>query len=176
MVNYRRSQTPGGTFFFTVNLRDRSANHLITHIHQLRNCIRSVKQQRPFEIIALVVLPDHLHAVFRLPKNDHDFPGRWKLIKSRFSRALIKEGVVLKKNEKGEINLWQRRYWEHQIRNEADLQTHVDYIHFNPVKHGYVERATDWPHSSFHRFVRLGMLDKHWGCPRTGTAGGGFGE
>ena len=176
MVNYRRSQTPGGTFFFTVNLRDRSANHLITHIHQLRNCIRSVKQQRPFEIIALVVLPDHLHAVFRLPKNDHDFPGRWKLIKSRFSRALIKEGVVLKKSEKGEINLWQRRYWEHQIRNEADLQTHVDYIHFNPVKPGHVERANDWPHSSFHRFVRLGILDQHWGCPGTGTAGGGFGE
>ena len=176
MVNYRRSQTPGGTFFFTVNLRDRSANHLITHIHQLRNCIRSVKQQRPFEIIALVVLPDHLHAVFRLPKNDHDFPVHRNLIKSRFSRALIKEGVVLKKSEKGEINLWQRRYWEHQIRNEADLQTDVDYIHFNPVKPGHVERANDWPHSSFHRFVRLGILDQHWGCPGTGTAGGGFGE
>ena len=176
MVNYRRRQTPGGTFFFTVNLRDRSANHLITHIHHLRDCIRKVKQQRPFEIIAFVVLPDHLHAVLRLPKNDHDFPGRWKSIKSRFSRALIKEGVVLKKSKKGGVNLWQRRYWEHQIRNEADLQTHVDYIHFNPVKHGYVERAIDWPHSSFHRFFRLGMLDQHWGCPRTGTAGGGFGE
>ncbi len=106
MVNYRRRQTPGGTFFFTVNLRDRSANHLITHIHHLQDCIRKVKQQRPLEIIAFVVLPDHLYAVFRLPKNDHDFPGRWKLIKSRFSRALIKEGVVLKKSEKGEINLW----------------------------------------------------------------------
>ena len=176
MVNYRPSQTPGGTFFFTVKLRDRSASHLITHIHHLRNCIREVKQQRPFDIIALVVLPDHLHAVFRLPKNDHDFPVHRNLIKSRFSRALIKEGVALKKNGKGEINLWQRRYWKHQIRNEADLQTQVDYIHFNPVKHGYVERATDWPHSSFHRFVRLGMLDQHWGCPRTGTAGGGFGE
>ena len=106
MVNYRRSQTPRGTFFLSVKLRDRSANHLITHIHHLRDCIRKVKQQRPFEITALVVLPDHLHAVFRLPKNDHDFPVHRNLIKSRFSRALIKEGVVLKKSEKGEINLW----------------------------------------------------------------------
>ncbi|CAG0911432.1 unnamed protein product, partial [Cyprideis torosa] len=88
----------------------------------------------------MVVLPDHLHIIIRLPEGDNDFPGRWKAIKSDFSRALMRSGVELKKNTKGEIDLWQRRYWEHQIRDERDLQTHVDYIHYNPVKHGYANK------------------------------------
>ena len=102
-----------------------------------------------------------MHAIFRLPESDNDYPGRWRSIKIRFTRALIKQGVALKKNKKGEVNLWQRRYWEHQIRNDMDLQNHVDYIHFNLVKHGYVERAGDWPYSSLNRLEQLEPLDQY---------------
>jgi len=176
MVQYRRSQTTGGTFFFTVNLRDRSSGYLVTHVDCLRESVRVAKQQFPFEIVAFVVLPEHLHAIFRLPENDNDYPARWRAIKSHFSRALIRDGVGLKKNLRGEINLWQRRYWEHQIRDDADLQAHVDYIHFNPVKHGYVDRVSDWPYSSFHRYVQSGILENAWGDSVLDGEGGRFGE
>ncbi len=112
----------------------------------------------------------------KLPDNDANFPARWKAIKSSFSRALMKEGVGLSKNKKGEINLWQRRYWEHQIRDEMDLQAHVDYIHFNPVKHGYVQHVLDWPYSSFHRYVQSGLLNEEWGYEIGGDEDVGYGE
>ncbi len=112
----------------------------------------------------------------KLPDNDANFPARWKAIKSSFSRALMKEGVDLSKNKKGEINLWQRRYWEHQIRDEMDLQAHVDYIHFNPVKHGYVQHVLNWPYSSFHRYVQSGLLNEEWGYEVGGDVGVGYGE
>ncbi len=163
MVQYRRSQTPGGTYFFTVNLRDRISGQLVTHVDHLRQAFNDVCQQCPFEIIAAVVLPDHLHMIMKLPVDDNDYPGRWRAIKSRFTRALVKDGVDMIRNSKGEYNLWQRRYWEHQIRDEIDLQRHIDYIHFNPVKHGYVKRVVDWPYSSFHRYVKSGVLDENWG-------------
>jgi len=114
-------------------------------------------------IDAIVVLPDHLHAVWTLPPNDADFPGRWKAIKRHFTHALLTHGVSLARNAKGEYSLWQRRYWEHTIRDETDLQRHVDYIHYNPVKHDVVARASAWPFSSFHRYVRLGWLSADWG-------------
>ena len=162
MVQYRRSRTSGGTYFFTVNLRDRSSSHLVTHINHLRDAFHDTQQQQPFKIMATVVLPEHLHMVMRLPPNDCDYPKRWQAIKSRFTRMLVKNGVNIIKNNRGEYNLWQRRYWEHEIRNDCDLQRHVDYIHFNPVKHGHVERVIDWPHSSFHRYVRMGILKENW--------------
>ena len=176
MVNYRRAQTPGGTYFFTVTLQDRRANHLVTYITHLHNAIRQVQRQKPFDIIAAVFLPEHLHMIARLPENDSDYPGRWRAIKSLFTRALVKEGVGITQNHRGEYNLWQRRYWEHQIRDENDLRRHVDYIHYNPVKHGYVKRVADWPHSTFHRFVRLSSLAPDWGGNVEQWEGGRFGE
>ena len=163
MVQYRRNWVPGGCYFFTVSLRNRQSTMLVDHVDALRAAFRHVRHQRPFVIDAMVVLPDHLHAIWTLPPNDADFAGRWQAIKSRFSRTLVKGGVTMTRNAKGEYDLWQRRYWEHTIRDEVDLTRHVDYIHFNPVKHGYVASATEWPFSSFHRYVKAGVLTADWG-------------
>jgi len=130
MVNYRRSQIPGGSYFFTVNLHDRRARHLVTHISHLRKVFHSVRKARPFDIIAIAVMPDRLHAILTLPEGDKDYPGRWRAIKSHFSRSLVKAGVDLSKNNKGEYKLCQRRFWEHLIRDEDDMRHHVDYIHY----------------------------------------------
>lgn len=174
-MRYRRAQAPGGTFFFTVALADRNSDLLVSHIDALRTATGNVRARHPFEIVAMVVLPDHIHAVWQLPESDGDYAKRWSLIKAGFSRALPKQEPInpsrLSKRERG---IWQRRYWEHQIRDERDLQTHVDYIHHNPVKHGYVSKAVDWPHSSLHRYIRLGWLTADWGIGH--EPGEGFGE
>jgi len=151
MVGYRRTRVPGGTWFFTLALQDRNSQLLITHIDSLRAAHRVVLNTRPFTIRAIVVLPDHLHTIWTLPPKDSDFPGRWKAIKSAFTRAVKAHGVPLTANPKNEHALWQRRYWEHLLVDETDYARHVDYIHANPVKHGYVEDMADWPWSSFHR-------------------------
>ncbi len=177
MVNYRRSRIQGGTYFFTVNLCDRSSNHLVTHISHLRQAFRTVQKQRPFEIVASVILPEHLHIIMTLPDEDCDYPERWKAIKSQFTRALVQDNIVgLTKNKKGEYNLWQRRYWEHQIRDEVDLQHHVDYIHYNPVKHGYVRQVIKWPYSSFHCYVKSGLVESNWGGDDRMNGVSGYGE
>ena len=163
-MRYRRSLIEGGTFFFTVNLADRRRDLLVRHIDDLRAVTRSVQQRHPFNIVATVVLPDHLHAIWTLPVGDADYPLRWALIKSAFSRALPKtEAIHPGRVQKRERGIWQRRYWEHQIRDDADLQRHVDYIHNNPVKHGHAQCATDWPYSSIHRFMREGLVKSGWG-------------
>jgi putative transposase len=174
MVRYRRLRTAGGSYFFTVALRNRRADTLVTHIQELRHAIEQTRALRPFDIDAMVVLPDHLHAVWTLPQTDSDYSGRWRSIKSGFVRALRADGMTLVANAKGEHSVWQRRFWEHQIRDEEDMQRHVDYVHINPVKHGLVQRAVDWPWSSFHRFVRDGLLAADWACAPDGI--GGFGE
>ncbi|AYC34512.1 transposase [Pseudomonas cavernae] len=162
-MRYRRAFVPGGTFFFTVNLADRSQTLLTDHIDALRASIRHVRSLHPFGIPAMVVLPDHLHALWQLPENDCDYPLRWSLIKAGFSRAIgHSETVTLSRRLKRERGIWQRRYWEHQIRDEQDLARHIDYIHGNPLKHGYVSRAVDWPYSSIHRYVREGMVTPDW--------------
>ncbi len=162
-MRYRRSVSAGGTWFFTVNLADRREDYLTRHIDVLRQAVRQTRSRHPFEIIAMVVLPDHLHAIWTLPPGDADYPLRWALIKSAFSRSLPKtESIRDSRLAKRERGIWQRRYWEHQIRDEADLQAHVDYLHFNPVKHGYVQHVADWPFSSFHRYVRQGLLPADW--------------
>jgi len=162
---YARAFAPGGTFFFTVNLADRFATLLTEHIDELRTSVRRVRDMHPFHIDAMVVLPEHLHAIWTLPVGDTDYPTRWALIKAGFSRRLAKvERISASRSQKGERGIWQRRYWEHQIRNEDDYARHVDYIHYNPVKHGYVSAPRDWPHSSFHRFVRDGILPVDWGA------------
>jgi putative transposase len=164
MTNYRRSVVPGGTFFFTVNLADRRRAALTDRIDLLRAAFRHTHQRHPFMIDAVVVLPDHLHTIWTLPEGDGDFPTRWRQSKSAFSRRLaMDERLTRSRLEKGERGIWQRRYWEHAIRDEDDLNRHLDYIHFNPAKHGYVNRACDWPHSSFPLMVRRGFYPEDWG-------------
>jgi len=120
--------------------------------------MKTVKDAHPFAILAMVVLPDHLHAIWRLPPDDVDYPLRWSLIKAGFSRRLAKvEHICASRQTKRERGIWQRRYWEHQIRDEIDFARHVDYIHFNPVKHGCVTRSVDWPHSTLHGYIERGM-------------------
>ena len=152
MTNYRRSNIAGASYFFTVNLADRSKTLLTEHIALLRSAFEYTRDRHPFIVDAIVVLPEHMHAVLTLPEGDSDFALRWRLIKTVFSRGL----------PHGERGIWQRRYWEHLIRDEADFSRHVDYIHINPVKHGLVARVAEWPHSSFHRFVQEGILPKDW--------------
>lgn len=174
MVNYRRIWMPGGTFFFTLALRDRSADTLVRHIDDLRQAFGEVKSKRPWDTDAMVVLPDHLHALWTLPEGDCDYPGRWRSIKSAFVRRLRRAGVAVRINARGEADVWQPRFWEHSIRNEDDYARHVDYIHLNPVKHGHVSRAVDWRFSSIHRYVRQGILPPDWAAEPGGEAG--FGE
>lgn len=162
MVNYRRAAMPGGTFFFTVALHDRRADTLVRHVDDLRQAFQAVHSVRPWHTDAIVVLPDHLHALWTLPEGDADYSGRWRAIKSVFVRRLRKTGVAVETNARGEASIWQRRFWEHAIRDEDDFARHVDYIHINPVKHGYVARTADWRHSSFHRYVRQGLLPPDW--------------
>ena len=162
MVQYRRNYVPGGTFFFTVALRDRRATTLVNNIGALRAAMRRTLRQRPFVIDAMVVLPDHIHSVWTLPSGDADYAGRWRLLKSCFGQSLARAGVGFSRNARGEYELWQRRYWEHTIRDPADLARHMDYIHYNPVKHGWEGRTGDWPYSSFHRYLRGGLYPPEW--------------
>jgi putative transposase len=175
-MQYRRTFIDGGTYFFTVNLLERNKSLLIDHIDLLKQSIQAVKSRHPFIIDAMVVLPDHLHAIWPLPINDHNYPTRWRLIKSTFSRGITKtERINQSRFYKNERGIWQRRYWEHLIRDELDYQRHVDYIHYNPVKHGYVDNPTDWPHSSIHKFIRDGIIDENWAVDITGIQSS-FGE
>jgi REP-associated tyrosine transposase len=164
MSRYRRARIEGGVFFFTVTLADRSSDLLVRHVELLRKVYASVQERYPFETIAICVLPDHLHAVWSLPEGDANFPLRWSLVKAGFSRNLAgdprRSGSKIAKRDKG---IWQRRYWEHAIRDDVDLARHVDYVHFNPVKHRYTSKVCDWPHSSFGRYVARGLLPRDWG-------------
>jgi putative transposase len=164
MTGYRRNFVPGGSFFFTANLAERRLSLLTDHVEILRAAFRETQRRHPFTIDAVVVLPDHLHAVWTLPEGDADFATRWRLIKSAFSRAVVRgERISASRAAKGERGIWQRRYWEHTIRDEDDFVRHVDYVHINPVKHGLVPRVHDWAWSSFHRHVRLGYYPLDWG-------------
>ena len=142
---------PGGTSFFTVTLANRSSSLLTDHVDLLGQTMRDVRARHPFETIAIVVLPDHVHAIWRLPEGDAAYSMRWRLIKAHFTRKLGAAGVCMPKRAKGERRLWARRFWEHTIRDASDMQHHVDCMHFNPVKHGWVEQAIDWPYSSLRR-------------------------
>ncbi len=164
MTNYRRNLARGGTYFFTLNLEDRRLSLLTDHIEQLRHTFTYTRSRHPFAIDAIVVLPEHLHAIWTLPDDDGDYATRWRLIKSTFSRALpTGEAVSRSRSDRGERGIWQRRYWEHTVRDEEDFARHVDYVHYNPVKHGHVTQVKDWPHSSFHRMVRQGGYPEDWG-------------
>ena len=163
MTNYRRSNIAGASYFFTVNIADRSSRLLTEHIALLRSAFEYTQSRHPFMIDAIVVLPDHLHAIWTLPAGDSDFALRWRLIKTVFSRSLQRgEHRSTSRKDKGERGIWQRRYWEHLIRNEEDFARHADYIHINPVKHGCAKQVAEWPHSSFHRYARAGILPMDW--------------
>lgn len=164
MPSYRRAYHPGGTYFFTVNLLERSGNDLLTrHIDLLRDAVRAVHRKHPFIIHGWVVLPDHLHCVIQLPDDDADFSLRWRLIKQRFSRSLpLKERRSAVRIRRGERGIWQRRFWEHLIRDESDYSAHMDYVHINPLKHGLVTSVADRPYSTFHWLVDSGVYPRDW--------------
>src|ERR1700728_2195277 len=149
MVRYRRNFLDGGTFFLTATLADRNSSVLVDRIAALRSAIMQTRRRLPFGIEAIIVLPDHLHVIMTLPEGDANFSSRLSLIKRRFTTTVLKTGTPINRRPNGEIALWQRRFWEHTIRDEKDFERHIDYIHFNPVKHGLVSRVCDWPFSSF---------------------------
>lgn len=152
-MEYRRARVEGGCYFFTVALADRRSDLLVTQIDLLRQAIKTTKAARPFTINAMVVLPDHIHALWTLPEGDCDYSTRWMLIKRYFSMALPKiEDIKMARLRKRERGIWQRRFWEHLIRDEKDYLHHIEYIHQNPVKHGYVNDAKQWPYSSVYKF------------------------
>jgi putative transposase len=169
MTNWRRAQVPGGTYFFTLVTAER-APILITPLGRslLREVTIACRQRWPFDIEAVVLLPDHLHALWRLPAGDSEYSKRWGWLKKEFTKRWLSGGgseqlVSASRQQNRRHGVWQRRFWEHVIRDEVDLVRHLDYIHYNPVKHGLVERVADWPWSSFHRFVRQGVYPLDWG-------------
>ena len=172
MVLYRRDTTPGATWFFTLALANRNSDVLTARVDLLRASFAHVMRLHPWRIEAIVILPEHLHALCTLPPGDADFAVRWRLIKSGFSRALpLTEVLTRSREHKAERGIWQRRYWEHRIRDDADFARHFDYIHHNPRKHGYVSRVIDWPWSSFHRYVAAGLLPADWAGDDADIAG-----
>jgi putative transposase len=177
MSNYRRARVPGATYFFTVNLRDRRSNLLVREIDLLRATVRATRARHPFHIDAWVVLPEHMHCIWTLPAGDRDFALRWKIIKAAFSRRLPGHGTPnAAQAARGERGIWQRRYWEHLIRDDLDYQRHLDYLHHNPVKHGHAARVADWPWSSFHRAVREGLYPPDWAGDDRGGEPKAWGE
>ncbi|MDN5864349.1 MAG: transposase [Gammaproteobacteria bacterium] len=159
MSDYRRALQPGGVFFFTVvTYQRRSYFASDTAVNHLREAFRKVRAARPFVVDAMVVLPDHLHCIWRLPQGDGDYSSRWREIKKTVSRR-----IAPRSDERRERRVWQRRFWEHVIRDDENWRRHVGYIHYNPVKHGYAARPADWPWSSFSRFVARGWHETSWG-------------
>ena len=170
MSDYRRWRVAGGTYFFTLVTEGRVP--ILTNaesIGRLRSALRSVRQRRPFEVLAAVILPDHLHFLWRLPDGDDRFSTRLKLFKERFTRRHLFSGgfeaeVTQSKLKRGERGVWQRRFWEHLCRDDDEIKRYLDYIHWNPVKHSYVPSPKDWKYSSFRRWVRLGEYGLDWGA------------
>lgn len=169
MSDYRRWYVPGGTYFFTVVVQNRRPLFATTDVRALLgNAIRSICDESPFQTIAMVLLPDHLHAIWQLPPGDDAYSSRWQRINSRFTTDLRCSGysmpiVSQTRRERGEHGIWQRRFWEHVVRDEAELEAYFDYIHWNPVKHGYVKHPADWEPTTFHRHVDSGHYPREWG-------------
>lgn len=168
MPEYRRANIKGGTYFFTVNTYRRQPVLTDEDVRDaLREGIDKARELMPFQILAWVLLPDHLHCIWTLPEGDADFAKRWGMIKRHVSqrcgeRLNREEWLSESRRKRNETSLWQRRYWEHQIRDEADFARHVDYIHWNPLKHGLVEKVAEWPYSTFHQHVARGVYSQNW--------------
>ncbi len=167
MSDYRRAYCEGGTYFFTVVTYRRQPIFLDEEaIGLLKQCLKMVMALHPFTIDAIVILPEQLHCIWTLPDGDFDFSTRWKKIKAGFTRDYSPSPVSRlsqSMREKGEKGIWQRRFWEHMIRDQEDFNRHCDYIHYNPVKHGLVRSVAEWKHSSFGKFVRDGVYPPDWG-------------
>lgn len=177
MPNYRRSFIPGGTYFFTVVTHHRRP--ILTRDNArdiLHEAWLNVQNRLPFTMEAVCLLPDHIHTIWTLPPHDEDYSMRWREIKRLFTLRYLElrergETRNNSRERRGEAAIWQRRFWEHTIRDEEDLNKHLDYIHYNPVKHGLVNQVQDWPWSSFHRYVEMGWYESQWGTaePKTET-------
>ncbi|WP_448204486.1 REP-associated tyrosine transposase [Azospirillum sp. sgz302134] len=165
-MRYRRDRTPGGTYFFTVVTQDRRPLFADPQfVDLLRGAFRAVRARHPFTIDAIVVLPDHLHTIWTLPEGDAGYDVRWNQLKGWLSKRCpesICDSTLSNRRARREKSIWQRRYWEHRIRDEQDLAAHMHYIHWNPVKHGLVASASEWPYSSFHACVRRGLYSPEW--------------
>jgi putative transposase len=157
MPRYRRWFVPGGTYFFTANLARRDSSLLVDEIAMLRAAYADAAERQPFETIAICVLPNHMHCIWTLPEGDTDFPGRWRRIKTGFSRRLPRDADLVPGRRAGERGIWQRRFWEHVITDADDLAAHIEYVHANPVKHRLVADIDDWPFSSWHRWRRANL-------------------
>ena len=180
-MRYRRSKREGGTFFFTVVTFNRTRFLTIrSNVDLLRASFKHVIESHPFTIEAFVLLPDHLHCIWTLPKGDSDYSSRWRLIKTRFSRncEIIEQfPECTSRRHKKEKTIWQRRFWEHQIRNQTDFEKHLEYIHYNPVHHNYVKTPIQWPYSSLHKYVRNGKISAEWAAgPDKDTEMRSYGE
>lgn len=173
MSRYIRPRIQGASVFFTVALAERGSDLLLREVGRLREAVVATTAERPFGSDAWVVMPDHLHCVWTLPDGDAEYAVRWGAIKARFSQGLPAGRTRASHELRREKGIWQRRYWEHHIRDAADYVAHVRYCWINPVKHGFVERPTDWPYSSIHRDIRLGRVEPEWSCE---VPVGDFGE
>ncbi len=159
MVKYRRNYIAGGTYFFTVTLKNRNSNLLVKHIHEIKQAMQEVKASMPYKTLAAVILPDHLHTIWQLPDGDNNYSSRWRRIKSLFTQYLnfIYQAKTPSYNSR---SFWQSRFWEHTIKNEDELINHINYIHYNSVKHGLTDKPYNWPHSSFKYYVMQGTFSK----------------
>ncbi len=167
-MQYRRAKIAGATYFFTVVTHERRPIFQNAGTVSLfQNGLMRIQERHPFQIDAFVIRPDHMHTVWSLPEGDADFPKRWRLIKEAFTKSFVKQHRPFvrdaSRQAKGEQSIWQRRYWEHVIRDDADYATHIDYIHYNPVRHGLASAARDWPHSSFLAWFERGVYEPYWG-------------
>jgi putative transposase len=167
-MQYRRAKIAGASYFFTVVTHERRPIFQNAEAVVLfETGLKRIKERHPFEVDAYVILPDHIHTVWTLPEQDANFSTRWRLIKEAFTKPFGRMQQPLSRNasrkSKGEQAIWQRRFWEHVIRDEADYAAHVDYIHYNPVRHGLTTAARDWPHSSFSAWVKRGVYEPYWG-------------
>ena len=168
MSDYHRYFVPGGTYFFTVVTDGRCPLFADPRARRLLGSVfRRGLDRSPLRVLAIVLLPDHLHCLWALPPGDSDYPGRWRWVKGEFTRQWLAIGGSEQPNDsrvrQRRRGVWQRRFWEHTIRDETDLERHADYIHYNPVKHGLVAAPREWPWSSFHRWVQLGHYPPDWG-------------
>lgn len=182
MPNYRRTRTTGGTYFFTVVTGER--RKILTAPESrlaLRNAINTARLQYPFIVEAWVLFPEHLHCIWTLPEGDKDYSKRWGLIKAGFSKQMRKTlhddaRLTGSKQMHRETTIWQRRFWEHSIRDEEDFRQHMDYVHYNPLRHGLVTHVKDWPYSTFHRYAAMGVYPENWGRNVALNVDGEFGE
>ncbi len=182
MSKYIRAYSPGACYFFTVVTHQRQ--RILTEAPSrefLRIAIKQVQSEYPFAIDAWVLMPDHMHCMWTLPAGDADYSKRWGLIKAGFSKQIntFSNGPVIRsasREKRRESTVWQRRFWEHRIRDQEDFNCHIDYIHWNPMKHGLVKRAIDWPYSSFQRCLREGIYAADWGVSENEFNRQNFGE